>query len=148
MNFLTVALKMLSNPKVQKILLIIIVLVIVVWMLNRGSAKFNHWYRTTLAPVKGDNVNAPISSQRKGILEDLALDTYNAIYGGFVTMITIDDLLINLNSLPDNELKYVATYYEKMLSDNSLYYDVDWESLPFIDSDEILMSKLKSMNIY
>ena len=140
------ATKLLSNPKVQKFLLYLVIGLVILYILNRSVPKFERWMRSTFLPVRGDNVNAPISDTRKAELENIAGELYDAIYGipgaGFV-----EKAMGSVLALPDNEFTYVVQYYEKFLSDNSMYVDVDWEIMPFDTEDDKLLTRLKDMNL-
>ncbi len=144
MNALSSLFKFVSNPKVMKVIAIVAIIFIVIWVFTRGSSKASKWVRNNLAPVQGDNINAPISQLRQKTLESMAQDVYNAIYGFSTgTAGTLD----TINSLNDSEFLYVVNYYEKYLSDNKLYYDIDWEFLPATDADDNVMNRLQTMNL-
>lgn len=146
-NLLKVITKGLSNPKVQKILLVILLILVAMYLLNKGSGKFKQFFQSTFRGIQGDNVNAPITDARKQWLEDLAQALYSEIYDWFGSNETIESILIQMNSLPDSELAYIATYYNGFLSTNTLYYDIDWEFMPFEDVDDDIMARLSAMNL-
>ncbi len=147
-KFLAQIFKFLGNPKVQKVILVILVILVLLWVLRNANGKFDTWFRGNFLPVKGDNVNAPISEIRKQTLNNLATEVHSAIYGvpGFGY---VESALENIYVLPDNELKYVAEYYQKTLNNNgkSLYYDIDYEWMPLDDVDDDIMSRLSAMNL-
>ena len=138
--------KMLGNPKVQKAIIIVVLVLLALWLLSRASSKAKGFIQGTFMGVQGDNVYAPISDERKVILEQMAEGVHGLIYGtDWGNELT--PALGNLNALPDNELTYVAQYYGSFLSANSLYYDIDYEWLFTTDEDEKILARLSAMNL-
>ena len=145
-NFLKVITKGLSNPKVQKILIIILLVLVAMYILSKASGKFKQFFQSTFRGVQGDKVNAPITDLRKGTLEAMADELYAGIYGSEWNSVLAQQMS-NMDALPDNELTYVAQYYGSFLSQNTMYYDIDWEIMPFEDADDKLLARLSAMNL-
>lgn len=136
--------KFLSNPKVQKVILYIVLAIIALWILSTVSEKANRWIRNTFLPPKGDQLNYPVTDVKKEQLEQMAQDIYDGIYGsGFF----LPTLFSGALALPDNEFLYMVQYYEQFLSTNKLYYDIDWEIMPTTDTDDQMLARLTAMNL-
>ena len=65
----------LSNPKIQRILLIIVIAIIILWILGNASEKFNVFVKK-IKPPTGEGIYNPVPESRKGIIEDIAKDIY------------------------------------------------------------------------
>lgn len=147
MNFLTVILKGLQNPKIQKIILIILALFVLIWLLGKVGGGVRSIVADVL-PTVGDNVNQKISDSRKQTLNVLAQELYDNIYSFFSAGGSVADIVERVNVLPDNELKYITYYYNSQLgTENGLYYDIDWEVLPMTTEDDKLLARMKKMNL-
>ena len=142
----TMLTKGLSNPKVQRVLLIIVLILVVMYLLNKSNQKFKVWFQSTFKGVQGDSVYAPISDPRKTQLEQMAEDLHAGIWGNEWNSV-LANMMSNMNALPDNELTYIAQYYGNFLSPNTMHYDIDWEIMPFEDADDQLLARLSAMNL-
>lgn len=137
----------LLTSKTFWIVLGLIVLAIIIW---RYSDRIITKGESRLGPQTGDWQEGTITEGRKKQLEDLAQTLYNDIYGSFNS--SGDGSVPSMGkaaALNDNELLYLARYYENNLSQNgnSLWFDVDEEWLPFTSEDEGLMSRLADIGM-
>lgn len=86
----------------------------------------------------------PISDIRKGEIKAQVTALYDAIYSWISwepdTIAALEFFL----ALPDNEAVFFVNEYEK-LSENSMYYDVDWEFMPAFSADDEALARLKSL---
>lgn len=138
-------LKILSNPKVVKIIGIIAIFLLLFWVLSNSSSFAQKMVKKILPP-KGENLYKSISESRKVFIEDLMDAIHSDIYG-FTTNETESRDFERLLALPDNEFLYGVKYYNKAFTGKGLYYDVDWEVMPFNSSDDDLLARLEKMNL-
>ncbi len=134
----------LKNPKIQRIIVIALIVIGVLAILINASPKVKKFWNKLRYGVQGDNVYAPISDLRQGELEKLASDLYKAIYSWWDTA---TDSLGAIKDLNDSEFLYIVEYYERFLSENKMYYDIDWEVLPETENDDAVLARLKEMNL-
>ncbi len=128
---------------------IIVILIIVGIIIYRKSDYFLQRAGSRLGKQVGDWQAGTITDGRKKDLETIAHRLYGEIYsftkqgeGGTIAALQMT------NTLNDNELLYVAKFYEDSTgADNSLWFDVDDEWLPQTSSDEVLMSRLSQLGM-
>ena len=122
-------------------ILIGVVALIIIISIWRNWDKIQSRY---LSKKTGDWQSYAITDKRKADLQLLAEDTYDKIHGiGGLSSIHLDKLL----SINDNELEYMAKYYENQLSEESLWTDIDDEWLPATNKDEQLQQKLDNLGL-
>jgi len=139
-------LKGLSNPKVQKIIITFLIILAILIIISKSSKKAKQFFNKLVYGTQGDQPYAHITDDRKLVLERLASDVKSSIYGtsGFGG---VADNLTSLNALNDAEFAYIVEYYERFISENKLYYDIDWEVMPFDSIDDDVLARLKRMNL-
>lgn len=128
---------------------IIVILVIVAIIIYRKSDYFLAKAKSRLGQQTGDWQEGTITEGRKADLETLAERMYAEIYsftkqgeGGTIAALQMT------NTLNDNELLYLARYYEDHTgAENSLWFDIDDEWLPQTSSDETLMARLSALGM-
>lgn len=136
----------LSNPKVQKIIITGLIVIAILVVISKASGGAKKFFNKLVYGIQGDEPYAHITDARKLALEKMAGDVKGAIYGtsGFGG---VADRLTELNALNDAEFAYVVEHYEKFVSENKLYYDIDWEVMPFDDIDDTVLARLSRMNL-
>lgn len=145
--------KALSNPKIQKFILYILIALFVLWLLSQTSEKFAVWFKKFKLP-SGNNVFSQVDESRKQTIEDISdgikkyLDS-NPI-SSFLGAGSNAEAKMYFNAaynLPDNELYYLHKYY-KSTNGKTLYKDIDEETMPSSwDIDVKLLQRLKAMNL-
>ncbi len=143
--------KGLSNPKVQKFLLYVLLILVAVYILSRSSEKFNLFVKG-LKPPKGEGIYNPVAESRQSLLKELAmsinayLDAPWYSLGGSDAMVAHAALEIALE-IPNNELYYLTKYYKSTYM-KSLYKDLDEETMPSTwDVDVKLLQRLEELNL-
>lgn len=142
--------KALSNPKTQKILFMILLVIVILYILSKVSTKFRLWIRSFLGP-QGDDVNAPVTPDRQDMIENLArnikTEIDNEYYLGVGGQAELLSLIQTALFLPDNEFYQLALYYSKSYAAN-IYDDVDGYTFPSSSvADENFLRRLEEMNI-
>jgi len=137
---------LLSNPKVQKMIIIALIIIAVLYLIGNANKKAKQWFQSNFRGAQGDNVYAPISDNRKTTLEQMASKLYSGIYGNEWNSVLAEQMA-QITALPDNEIVYIDEYWSSFMSQNTLYYDVDWEIMPFESADDDLLAKLSAMNL-
>ena len=133
----------LSNPKVQKILLYIIIGIIILVILGNVSDGARNIFRKF--NPKGDDVFAPIPKERKSYLEKLAGNIHSGVYQ--VIGNDLDGYLEEALALSDSEFKWLNEYYNKYVGDNTMYYDIDWEMMWWTNVDQDVLARIKRQNL-
>lgn len=134
--------QILSNPKVQKALLWIAIIIIVLIVLGNITDKSRGFFRR-LGGAQGEDVYAPIAESRKTQLESMAADVNSGVNEVGISLEgTLDDVL----ALSDSEFRYLVQYYNKYY-DNTMYYDVDWEWMWWTDVDDDVLARIKRQNL-
>jgi len=117
-------------------------------IIRRYWKKISSKVDSRLGTQYGDWQEGTITSGRKSQLEGYAQDVYD-ILACWYCIEGAESQLGKVAYLNDNELEYVARYYEQYVSDNgqTLYEDVDEEWLPAISTDEDLLSRLNKLGL-
>lgn len=139
--------KIMTNPKLIQFVLIVFFVVIFLRILLNSGSRLQSFYKKNIAPPKGDNINEFISDIRRAELESLADKLHDNIYN---YQWTLDDFINNLSmflGLRDSEFVYLTNYYNKAYQGEGLYYDIDWEFLPFTDIDDKVLTRMEAMNL-
>lgn len=138
------AMRLLSNKWFWIILGSIVALILI----RRYWGKISSKVGSRLGPQYGDWQEGTITDGRKKELEKFAQNIYDVLACGYC-MVGAEDDLLKAAALNDNELEYLARFYEQYVSDNgeTLYEDVDDEWLPATDADEDLLTKLDRLGL-
>lgn len=140
------AIKILTN----KWFWIIVGSIVAFIIIRRYWQKWSTKVESRLGPQYGDWQEGTITAGRKKELEGYAADVYEALACFWCNHATVaEPALSEVAYLNDNELEYVARYYEEYISDNnqSLYDDVDEEWLPATSVDADLMHRLSKLGL-
>lgn len=126
---------------------IIVIVIILLIVANRYWQKWRVKADSRLGRQYGDWQEGTITEGRKSELEQYAQDVYDAL--AIWLPIDIGDVLAKVAYLNDNELEYVARYYEEYVSDDNqtLYEDVDEEWLGATSVDEDLLTSLDRLGL-
>ena len=143
--------KLFSNPKVQKMLVIILVIIAILFLLSKISSKFR-MALGSIKGVKGKDVYAPIDDARKMVIQDMAtgLDNYinpSGWFGEISDAVDGETALVLAVGLPDNEFTYFAQYYEQTFGE-SLYKAIEGEYSWATGSQyKKVQARLQAMNL-
>ena len=119
-----------ANVLKNKMVVRVIIGIVIAFILYLFIRKY--WHRIVLLTQSSDIDWEPgeskvIPNAREAELKGMAADLYSDIYDTPTTGHT-NSLYIDANDLSDNELKYLAKYYRKQLTQGTyLYTDVDNE---------------------
>ena len=119
-------------------------------IIRRYWKKMQSKVESRLGPQYGDWQEGTLTSGRKAVLEGYAGEVYEALACVWCDHLDVaEEPLSKIAYLNDNELEYVARYYEEYVSDNkeSLYEDVDEEWLPGTSTDEDLLHRLSKLGL-
>ncbi len=141
-----------SNPKVQKILIYVVIALVILYIISRSSERA-HLFIKKLKPPKGDNLYSPLSDTRKAYVEDIGDNINTYLDANWYSSQALFDFygdeewFQKAADLPDNELYYLSKYYSSNYG-KSLYKDVD-EELMNSDwtADTDLLQRLEKMNL-
>ena len=136
--------RLLRNKWFWIILFSIIALIIIRRYWDKMSTKVG----SRLGPQHGDWQQGTITEGRKAQLQKYAQDVYDVL-ACWYCLSGGEKQLQKLAYLNDNELEYVARYYEQNVSDNkeSLYHDIDDEWLGGTDVDESILTRLNQLGL-
>ena len=129
------------------IVVALLILAIIIWrysdrIITKGASR--------LGQQTGDWQEGTITEGRKAQLQKMANDLYTAIYNtSAVPANARTTLMASAAALNDNELLYLARYYEDNLSENknSLWFDTDEEWMAGVSADENLMTRLAAIGM-
>lgn len=125
--------------------LLALILIFILW---KNSARIKSYFSRLIGKSEGDYQPYGITEQRKLELQALAQKVYEGVNTYSVTTrAEFYDTLDAVNAINDNELEYLAKYYEKNVSESSLYADIDDEWMPGGDIDEKILTRLKVLNL-
>ncbi len=120
-------------------------------VIRRYWDKISTKVDSRLGPQYGDWQEGTITAGRKVQLEGYAKDVYDMLACFWQCDWTDvgEKTLAKIAYLNDNELEYVARYYEQYVSDNgqSLYEDVEEEWLPGTSVDDDLEHRLSKLGL-
>jgi len=127
---------------------IILGTIVAIIIIRRYWDKVSTKVGSRLGPQHGDWQEGSITTGRKKELEKYAQDVYDVLAcwdcasGG-------EKQLQKLAYLNDNELEYVARYYENYVGDGgeTLYHDIDDEWLAGTDVDDNLLTRLNKLGL-
>lgn len=104
---------------------------------NLGKPRFIEYETNS----EGQVLN--FSEDKKSKLMQLAERLYTQIYTPFSRDLDVYDAVRYLN---DQELLWLNNYYKQAYKAN-MYSDIDDEVLPTVDSDDIILGRLKKMGV-
>ncbi len=119
-------------------------------IIRRYWQKMQSKVESRLGPQYGDWQEGTITSGRKSELESYASDVYEALACFWCNHLDVaEPALAKIAYLNDNELEYVARYYEQYVSDDNqtLYEDVDEEWLGLTSVDDDLLHRLSKLGL-
>lgn len=146
-------LKALTNPKIQKYVLYIALIILIIWVLSKSSEKVAIFVKG-LKPASGEGIYNPVEESRKPQIEHLASEIKSYLdqsvleywaYGYVSNLYNYSGVFEEASALPNNELRYLADYYRKSYG-ISLYKDVDEETF-YNNWDTKLLQRLKETNM-
>jgi hypothetical protein len=128
----------------KKILMYIVIAIVLMWLYKQYWFEFKQW-------ITGSDLSNPageegISESRKNELKDIASDVYYDIENrNFYEHISSP--YKRANNLNDEELKYSADHYKKILTGGkfSMRYDIDTQWYPTFNDANRLSVRLKSI---
>ncbi|MBN4061662.1 hypothetical protein JYU20_00510 [Bacteroidales bacterium AH-315-I05] len=87
-----------------------------------------------------------ISQDKQIQLTVIAETAYDLLTSFFALPMSKDAIIKQINALPDNELEYVAKYYQEKAGE-SLHDAVGAEYLPWMEEDVLLQERLKKLGL-
>jgi len=135
-----------KSPK--EILIVVLVIAVMFWIVKKWIfPSIGDLIKKITPPTPHDGTDgSDISDARKEYLRGLVDSLYDSIYCVFCTRGYFFDEVNKVLGLNDSELILFNKYYGEK-SDNTLYFDVDWEFAPESSADDDLLGRLEELNI-
>jgi hypothetical protein len=132
-------------PIKVRVVLILLMVLVAALVLYKNWSKLTRLFKQDRG--RGDQ-QADLTDGRKADMETLARRIYADIHSSVWTPRDHDayNLAVQLN---DNELEYLARFYETVLSEGTpLGQEVDDEIMSDTDADERIIARLKTLALY
>lgn len=137
-----------STKSPKEIIIIILVVVLMLWIIKTWIfPSIGDIIKKITPPKPNDGTSTTnVTPERQQFLRGLAESLYDSIYCIMCTRGYFFDECNKALGLNDSELILLNKFYGE-LSDNTMYYDIDWEFAPEDTADDKLNARLEELNL-
>jgi len=139
--------KYVSSKSPKELIVIALVILISAWIIKTFIfPKVKDFYRKITPPKPHDGSSSNLLPERDAYLRELVDDIYEGVYCTFCTHAGLTEAISKALALNDSELIILNKYYGQK-SENTMYYDIDYEWMSGTSVDDDLLSRLVELNI-